>query len=1565
MNILPRTVNSFTSAPSSQLVSRSLSDPNYEHLDIPEDDEEDGFFEDVGTGIASGLEGFGKSLVGLADMALGDMFDMDDDFYEKRAFGRPTGIVGGLAEGITQFAAGLIPGGFAVSLLSKAGRAATAIRFSGATTKTLKGITAGSVADFVAFDGQEARLSDLLAEHTDLLAPVTDYLKSHEDDTQFDGRMKNVIEGGAVGGVVGGLVWTGAKLVKAMKNFDGSEKSIQKLTEAKEAHNQKLVESGEETTKGQEMLEEVLEEAQNIDPNDAFLGTRKTTTTTSTDAPSGTTPELPDDFENVSGKAALDASSRLTDAILGSTFSAEREAIFKKFTPGLIAEDVASPAKRAAEIRQAFITAGMDTAPLDRGIRSGLLDNISDPIQAEEMKRARAGQQISFIGMQTSAERIAVLGTQHAEELAKATPDQKFLEGIILQVAAQQRNLEYYTATQASFGTSFSKGLLDRQSKFVSYLQEKLGIKPADQTEQGKYDVAMAKILIEEDNLTDPLAAITIKETDQISKELLEDADTMLTPDNGKATKDKQKKLSKTLLTSKDSLLARKTSLENQLEARRKESIDLSKKDPDAVKKTEKAPKNDVDDPDHDLRSEIRDLEAKIKYHDEALKGDRDIITLREEEHYITTLSPDDYTARVKALEASKERRAKAHEKAPTTVDELREIIKSKGDHAQKLAAARKQLKNLRKALFEPVARKKSKLPPSKSTTDPEMAEILEKIESAEKMIKEDGNIESVLEEIQSLTKLTDQQFAELKNAQAARQKLMDMTPETRLGNLRKTRKKYIALRTEAINKSGTAFTTKKGVDAWLQARPGREKGFDTFMKQMMYAVEGESPLDAFAKINEMSQMTGFDKFMNLGTRLFQRNLLSGLPTTTLNVGMPVAARLLTKLERIVGSGMGALSGDKNQRQVFFESLKFHQQVEDFKMIFKAASKGVSTKTDVVTGGRSPFTDATKRSNIDALDPKLYDVNEDTLMGKAMGWMNTWFNLPFAMNAGGDSLNKAASGIANLRERAMNHVNTHPDWVNKPLEARKAWADNTVNKAFLEDGAMYSESSIHSAIAKQARENILSGDKAGQVVDNHMLIPNEVRRLTLEKKDMFLRDQEAVKLIEETKQYTREITATDPNQGDVVGLVNRLREKFPPLILLLPFVNTPAQILSFGLKRTPMGYAYDKIAPLLSRKARDQRTAMAKMSPMQKAEYQGRMATATAGSAALVYYSYLNRDKITGSGPRNPDELKALRATGWQPNSFVVGPEDKPTYISYQRLDPFATIIGISADIAEHMAMSPKLEAGSEESFMSLAFSITENITDKSFLRGLNNMLNAVQQPEVYGPKTFRDIASGMAVPMSIKNMKDIGESEVLIRESRSVVDAILRKLPIVSENIPPKRDFLGAAIYKQNPVGLLGIMNPIYISSKKQDSVDKTIQELVYGFGMPSTNYIGNRETDMREFYNAEGRQAYDRFLELTDTTTINGRTLRESLKGLVNSRKFKAFGAAVKDAGGQAQLIDRDPRITEMNKVISAYRRKSKRAMSLEFPELVQTVKDIYTKKKQLSKSAAQEFNNPIPTQ
>ena len=1563
MNIFPKTVNSFTSMSSPDLTMRaSLTDPDYEHLDIPDDSEDDpGLFEDVAVGVASGMEGFGKSLVGLADMVLGDMFDMDEDFYNRRTFGRPTGIAGGLAEGITQFAAGLIPGGFAVGLLGKVGKAASLVKFTDKTAKTIKGISTGAVADFVAFDGHEARLSDLLSEHTDLLYPVTEYLKSDQEDSEFEGRIKNVIEGGAIGGAVGALVWTGAKLIKSLKNFDGTPEAAKKLEDAKNEHDEALVNSGTQTKAGQEMAQRVEEELAELDPNTLVPGPKPAQA-----EPAGSTDpfatDLPDEFERVSGEQAIMANARITEAILGAQTKAEMDDIFKRFVPELVAKDAASPEKRAAEMIATLKASGMDASGIQKAIKGGLLD---DDSKLGAMKEARAGQQIALLGMQASVDRLTTLGAQWQKLTSEGASEVK-LDRIKILTTQEERRLKYFTATQAAYGTEFSKGLSDRQTGFVQTMQQNLGIKSAATKQTEDYDVTMAQAIADDDDLADAVAEINLQDMDESVDEILNESDQVIDPSSGNNSRVKQKEINRKRLNEKERLEKRKATLEKQLALKRKRSSELSGKDPEEIKGEAKAPKEDDADT-HKLKSEVRSLEEKIKYHDQAFKDEQDIITLREEEYYVDKLSPQQYKARVKEKELQRQRAADAKKTTTTTVAELRKIVKSKADRQVKIASARETLEGLRNKLLQGDTPAKGKQLPDEIKMDPEMEDLLARIDSTKRMIREENDIQQVIEEVQSLSKLTDQQFVELSNAQKARNRILKSPTKTRLQELRKQKSAYVKRRTEAINSTGRGFTTKKAVNAWLKSRPGdMEKGFDTFMKRMMFAAEGESPLDAFVKTNEMSQMSKFDKFMNFGVRLLQRNLLSSPATTALNAGMASSVRFLLKMERIVGSGIGAvLKGDPAQRQVFKEALKFHQQAEDFSMVIKAASKATVTKSDVVTGGSSPFTDVSGRPNIDALDPELYGVNKDSLFGKAMGWVNTWFNLPFALNAGGDSMNKAAAGLANLRERLKNHVYTDAKWINKPVEAKEAWIKQTMEKSFLEDGAMYSESAVMSKLAKQARENILKSARAGEVVDNPMLIPNELRRLTLENKDQFLRDQDALRLLEETKQYTREITFTDPNQGEFVSLVNRAREKFPPLTLILPFVNTPAQILSFGLKRTWFGAAYDQIAPVLSKKAAARRAEMAgSMSPMQKAEYNGRMATATAGSAALLYYAYLNKDKITGSGPRNPDELNALKATGWQPNSFVIGDEDNPTYISYQRLDPFATMIGIVADIAEHMTMSPKLEPGSQESFAALTFGIAESITDKSFLRGLNNVLNAVQQPDIYGPKIGRDIVSGMAVPMSVNHFKDIGESEVLIRESRSVVDAVLRKLPIADEKVPPKRTFLGEEVYKQNPLGLLGVMNPVYVSSKRNDSVDKAVQEIVHGFDMPSPNYIGNKETDMRTFYNAKGDQAYDRFLALTATTTINGRTLRQALKGLVNSRQYKTVTKIINEGGGRSQLTSQDPRITQINKVLRNYRRKAKREMSAEFPELVQRVKDITAQTRSLQQSVSAELNNPIPT-
>lgn len=63
----------------------------------------------------------------------------------------------------------------------------------------------GAIADFSAFDGHEARLSNLIESVPALQNPVSEYLAADEDDSELEGRFKNAVEGLGVGAAADGL----------------------------------------------------------------------------------------------------------------------------------------------------------------------------------------------------------------------------------------------------------------------------------------------------------------------------------------------------------------------------------------------------------------------------------------------------------------------------------------------------------------------------------------------------------------------------------------------------------------------------------------------------------------------------------------------------------------------------------------------------------------------------------------------------------------------------------------------------------------------------------------------------------------------------------------------------------------------------------------------------------------------------------------------------------------------------------------------------------------------------------------------------------------------------------------------------------------------------------------------------------------------------------------------------------------------------------------------------------------------------------------------------------------
>jgi len=130
-------------------------------------------------------------------------------------FYKPKTLAGNITEGVSRFITGFYtPNKFLKGAGLVGGFGVTALR----------GMSAGAVADLTVFDPNEGRLSDMLVEFDSpvLNNAVTQYLATDTEDTEMEGRLKNVLEGMIIGGVAEGVLFgiKAFKKAKATQNFD-------------------------------------------------------------------------------------------------------------------------------------------------------------------------------------------------------------------------------------------------------------------------------------------------------------------------------------------------------------------------------------------------------------------------------------------------------------------------------------------------------------------------------------------------------------------------------------------------------------------------------------------------------------------------------------------------------------------------------------------------------------------------------------------------------------------------------------------------------------------------------------------------------------------------------------------------------------------------------------------------------------------------------------------------------------------------------------------------------------------------------------------------------------------------------------------------------------------------------------------------------------------------------------------------------------------------------------------------------------------------------------------------
>jgi hypothetical protein len=178
--------------------------------------------------------------------------------------------------------------------------------------------------------------------------------------------------------------------------------------------------------------------------------------------------------------------------------------------------------------------------------------------------------------------------------------------------------------------------------------------------------------------------------------------------------------------------------------------------------------------------------------------------------------------------------------------------------------------------------------------------------------------------------------------------------------------------------------------------------------------------------------------------------------------------------------------------------------------------------------------------------------------------------------------------------------------------------------------------------------------------------------------------------------------------------------KFGFLIkFMLPFVKTPANIISTGIRKTPLG-------------------ALPYMYNLWKGNYKGgdalRLGAEQAVGMVLMASLYalmkgddddeLNRPRITGSKRTAAWSSKGAKESEMQntpPMSIRVG--DK--WVSYARLEPVATMVATMVDL---LTMFEQAKDGKyAEIPMTFFSSVRGNMADKTFLQGVGNILSIVE----------------------------------------------------------------------------------------------------------------------------------------------------------------------------------------------------------------------------------------------
>jgi hypothetical protein len=275
-------------------------------------------------------------------------------------------------------------------------------------------------------------------------------------------------------------------------------------------------------------------------------------------------------------------------------------------------------------------------------------------------------------------------------------------------------------------------------------------------------------------------------------------------------------------------------------------------------------------------------------------------------------------------------------------------------------------------------------------------------------------------------------------------------------------------------------------------------------------------------------------------------------------------------------------------------------------------------------------------------------------------------------------------------------------------------------------------------------------------------------------------------------------------QADLGAIGNsllKMRAEHPEITLIIPFIKTPINILKDALSYTP---------------------AVSLMKGLRKdlglsTEEAAARVLLGSGLATLAGWQVASGN-LTGAYPKDPAKRETMIAQNIPEYSAKIGDR----WYSYARIEPLASVLGVFSDAAEGIieyGQTPDPDKKGEKLAVDMVAAVTKNLASKTFLEGINGLLQAIHDPERYGGSFVNGFAT-VLVPGALAQFAR-GVDPVQ-RDVQSFTDAIQNRIPGLRTDLPVRYDILGQE--RVNPAygigGSLGVATREAATTPLQDEL-------------------------------------------------------------------------------------------------------------------------------------------------